>query len=183
MLALRRCNGEAVFCRLIAAALRRRDVECGPNDRVGLGVRKRSHESHQQQLEDLDPPTAADFPTCTFDELPSRAVGVDAIRVLISDAIVMNACSTLVADLADVCTIGRRGTQRANESRERVDQVYKGSAQAQGWAGLTALGGGAHLEEWDCERVGEFLRRLCFDLLLRDQVRLVANQQFVDALL
>jgi hypothetical protein len=46
------------------------------------------------------------LPTGNVVWLASRAVGVVAMRFLISDAIVMNACSTLVADLADVSRNG-----------------------------------------------------------------------------
>ena len=51
--------------------------------------------------------------------LPRRAVGAVAMRCLISDAIVMNACSTFVADLADV---SRNGIERPS-ARLLADSV------------------------------------------------------------
>ena len=87
-------------------------LEVGPGKAMAMPARG-TRRVPQQQLDDFDPPTAADLPTCRLDELPGRAAGVVAIRVLISDAIVMNACSTLVADLAEVC-------ERAATNEDRI---------------------------------------------------------------
>lgn len=87
----------------------------GTRSKVTLG--SYGHMRSQQQDDD-DLLDGTDLPTFKVAWPPSRAAGVVATRFFISEAIVMNAVSTLVADLADVfCTESREEKVKVDESQ------------------------------------------------------------------
>ena len=103
--------------------------------------------------------------------LPIFIAGVLAIRFLISEAIVMNACSTLVALLA---LVSRKGI--VSESANSCAQHPQGAGRGQipSGAGVRACHPG------EAERAR--LRSVVLDLLLRGEVALVADEQLVHTL-
>ena len=107
--------------------------------------------------------------------MPIFIAGVLAIRFLISEAIVMNACSTLVALLA---LVSRKGmvSESANSCAPPDAQRLREAPRTAAACERAAQAGGAR------PGVRAHLCSVVLDLLLRGEVALVAHEQLVDAL-